>query len=200
MENYLFNLKIASKELERHSKKCLKQETLEKMKCKKAIQQGNIERARIHAENAIRQKNTSLNFLRMVARVDAIVARVQTAIMNKKIAQSICGVSKSMDSAMRSMNLEKISMVMDKFEKQFEDFDVQSATIEATMSSTTTTATPEYQVDNLMKQIADEAGLEMTTDLPSAVTCTIGSKTEASNEQQKQSSDLSHRLAKLRQL
>lgn len=39
---------------------------------KKAIQKGNQEVARVHAENAIRQKNQSLNYLKMSARVDAV--------------------------------------------------------------------------------------------------------------------------------
>lgn len=154
----MFNLKFAAKELERNSKKCLKEESQEKLKCKKAIQKGNIEGARIHAENAIRQKSQSLNYLRMAARVDAVSSRVQTAMTTKKITQSIGGVTKAMDSAMRSMNLEKISTIMDQFEKQFEDLDVQSKTIENAMSSTTTISSGEVQVDGLMQQIADEAG------------------------------------------
>lgn len=122
------------------------------------VYKGNLEGARIHAENAIRQKNQSLNYLRMSARVDAVASRVQTALTTKKITQSIGGVTKAMESAMRSMNLEKISQVMDKFEKQFEDLDVQSKTMENAMSSTTSASMPEAQVDNLMQQIADEAG------------------------------------------
>lgn len=50
-----------------------------------AIQKGNMEVARIHAENAIRQKNQSVNFLRMSARVDAVAARVQTAVTMNKV-------------------------------------------------------------------------------------------------------------------
>lgn len=52
---------------------------------KKAIQKGNMEVARIHGENAIRQKNQSLNFLRMAARIDAVASRVQTAVTTKKV-------------------------------------------------------------------------------------------------------------------
>ena len=136
----------------------MKDESAEKMKCKRAIQKGNIDGARIHAENAIRQKNNSLNYLKMSARVDAVAARVQTAVTTKKITQSIGGVTKAMEGAMRSMNLEKISQVMDQFEKQFEDLDVQGKVMESAMSSTTTMSTPEGQVDGLMLQIADEAG------------------------------------------
>lgn len=70
----------------------------------------------------------------------------------------MAGVVKAMDAAMQSMNLEKISNLMDKFESQFEDLDVQSSYMENTMSQTTTTAVPQSDVDNLMQQVADEAG------------------------------------------
>ena len=45
--------------------------------------------ARIHAENAIRQKNQSLNYLRMSARVDATASRVQSALTTKKVSKSM---------------------------------------------------------------------------------------------------------------
>lgn len=68
-----------------------------------------MEGARIHAENAIRQRNQALNYLRMSARVDAVASRVQTALTTRKVTQSMAGVVKAMDAAMKSMNLEKIS-------------------------------------------------------------------------------------------
>ena len=147
MEKHLFNLKFASKQLLRDSKKCEKEEKAERAKLKKAMEKGNMEVARIHAENAIRQKNQALNFLRMSARVDAVSSRVQTvtfplflrtlqeliysfkfqAVTTKRVTSSMQGVVKAMDSAMKSMNLEKISNLMDKFEKEFEDLDVQTS-------------------------------------------------------------------------
>ena len=45
--------------------------------------------AKIHAENAIRQKNQSLNFLRMSARIDATSSRVQSAVTTKKVSKSM---------------------------------------------------------------------------------------------------------------
>lgn len=70
----------------------------------------------------------------------------------------MAGVVKAMDAAMKSMNLEKISSLMDKFESQFEDLDVQSSYMDNTMSQTVTTSIPQADVDNLMLQVADEAG------------------------------------------
>uniref|UniRef100_A0AAY5KS64 Charged multivesicular body protein 1B n=1 Tax=Esox lucius TaxID=8010 RepID=A0AAY5KS64_ESOLU len=149
---HLFNLKFAAKELQRSSKKCDKEEKAEKAKVKKAIQKGNVEVARIHAENAIRQKNQSVNFLRM-----------------------------------------SISSLMDKFEHQFETLDVQTAQMEDTMSSTTTLTTPQNQVDSLMHELADEAGLDLNMELPQGQTGSVGTSV-ASAEQD----ELSSRLAKLR--
>lgn len=133
----------------------------------------------------------------MSARVDAVASRVQTAIMTKRVTQGMSGVVKAMDSAMKSMSLEKISTVMDKFEKQFEDLDVQSSYMENTMSSTTTVSVPQNDVDGLMHQIADEAGLELNMELPSATSSSIATAATAQTAEQ---DDLSQRLAKLRQM
>lgn len=194
MERNLFNLKFAVKELERNSKKCEKEEKVEKAKIKKAIQKGNMEGARIHAENAIRQRNQALNYLRMSARVDAVASRVQTALTTRKVTQSMAGVVKAMDAAMKSMNLEKISGLMDKFESQFEDLDVQSSYMENAMSQTTTTNVPQNDVDGLLQQVADEAGLELNMELPSGQLGSIGTTT-VSQEQD----ELTQRLARLRE-
>lgn len=51
-----------------------------------ALQGGDVERARLYAENAIRKKNESLNYLRMASRIDGASSRV-------KSAQAMKGVS-----------------------------------------------------------------------------------------------------------
>uniref|UniRef100_A0AAQ5XBV8 Charged multivesicular body protein 1B n=1 Tax=Amphiprion ocellaris TaxID=80972 RepID=A0AAQ5XBV8_AMPOC len=190
---HLFNLKFAAKELQRNSKKCDKEEKAEKNKVKQAIQKGNMEAARIHAENAIRQKHQSINFLRMSARVDAVASRVQTAVTMNQVSKSMSGVVKSMDATLKSMNLEKISALMDKFEHQFETLDVQTAQMEDTMSSTTTLTTPQNEVDLLLHEMADEAGLDLNLELPPGQTSTLASSV-ASTEQD----ELSQRLSRLR--
>lgn len=67
-------------------------------------------------------------------------------------------VVRGMDKAMESMNLERISQVMDRFESQFSDLDVQTSYMEDTMQSTTAVSTPQDQVDDLLRQTAEEVG------------------------------------------
>ena len=69
----------------RLSKKAEKEQKTEQNKVKKALEQGNVEVARIHAENAVRKKNESLNYLRMSGKVDAVASRVQSAVTMKGV-------------------------------------------------------------------------------------------------------------------
>jgi charged multivesicular body protein 1 len=101
----------------------------------------------------------------------------------------MAGVVGSMESALKSMNLEKISKIMDQFERQFEHLDVQTQTMDEAMMGATTLSIPEAQVQGLMQEAADEQGLELNLELPSAVTTTSVTESDA---------ELTAKLAKLR--
>eukprot|EP01087_Luapelamoeba_hula_P019742 TRINITY_DN6593_c0_g1_i1.p1 TRINITY_DN6593_c0_g1~~TRINITY_DN6593_c0_g1_i1.p1 ORF type:complete len:194 (-),score=46.09 TRINITY_DN6593_c0_g1_i1:116-697(-) len=161
MERQLFNLKFTSKQLVRQSKKCEKNERMQKLKLKQAIEKGNMDGAKIYAENAIREKNQALNYLRLSSKIDAVAARVETAVRMRQVTKSMAGIVRSLEAASKSMNIEQITRVMDQFEKQFEDLDVQSTYIEGAMNQTTALSTPQDQVDALINQVADEHGLEL---------------------------------------
>ncbi|KAE9551414.1 hypothetical protein FO519_005369 [Halicephalobus sp. NKZ332] len=195
LDNHLFNLRFAAKELQRNSKKCDKQEKEERNKLVSALRKGNRDVAQIHAENAIRKKNESLNYLRMSARIDAVAARVQTAATQKRVTQSMSGVVKAMESAMRSMNLEQVQNLMDRFERDFENLDVQSATMEGSMNATTTLNAPQHQVDALIQEAADQAGIEVGMEMPTPASTAIGAPSTSVAE----NDELTKRLAALRQ-
>jgi len=195
MDDTLFQLKFCSKQLERLSKKAEKEQKKEEAQIKKALTKGDVERARIYAENAVRKKNESLNYLRMSSKVDATASRVQTAVTMKGVAKNMESVVKALDKAINSMELQKISEVMDKFESQFEDLDVHTSVMENAMGQATTTSTPASQVDDLIKQVADEAGLEISSQLAAAPSSTIGESVASSATVD---DPLSRRLAALR--
>lgn len=57
---------------------------------------------------------------------------------------------------------------MDRFETQFEDLDVATGYYENATSNTTAIATPQDDVDKLMSQVADEAGVELSQEMAGA--------------------------------
>jgi hypothetical protein len=102
--------KFTAKQLNRQSAKAGKDETTEKAKLKKAIQQGHGDIAKIYAQNAIRKQNEKLNLLRLASRIDAVASKVQTAVTMRQVTGSMANVVKGMDGAMKAMDLEKVSV------------------------------------------------------------------------------------------
>jgi len=161
----LFNLRFSAKSLVSESKKSEKSAAANKIKCKKAMEQGNMEGARIYAESAIRDKNTALNYLRLSSRIDAVAQRVNTAVKMQTLTKDMGGIVKSMEQVMKTMDVEKITAVMDKFEQQFENLDLSTGVMESSMQQSTAQSMPENQVESLMQQVADEHGLEFAGGL-----------------------------------
>jgi len=203
MEDCLFQLRMSSKQLQKLAQKAQKEQETERAKVKKALEQKNVEGAQIYAENSIRKKSEYLNYLRLASRVDAVASKVKSAVAMQSVAKNIGSVTKSLESAMASMNIEKISKIMDQFEKQFTDLDVKAGVMEGSMSSAMTLSTPQAEVDSLIKQVADENGLEIINAVANAPGTsglqTVGATSSTASGRSKVEEDaLSHRLASLR--
>ncbi|XP_070575778.1 charged multivesicular body protein 1a-like [Ptychodera flava] len=196
IEDTLFQLRFTTKQLQRLATKAEKDQKKETAKVKKALQQKNVEGAKIYAENAIRKKSESLNYLRLASRVDAVSSKVQTALTMKQVTKDMGHVVKGLDKAMASMDLQKVSAVMEKFEKQFEDLDVHTSVLEDSMGTATTLTTPTDQVDDLIKQVAEENGLEVMTQLNDVQVPTGGLSASARTQNEEEA--LSRRLQALR--
>eukprot|EP01100_Stratorugosa_tubuloviscum_P015653 TRINITY_DN917_c1_g1_i1.p1 TRINITY_DN917_c1_g1~~TRINITY_DN917_c1_g1_i1.p1 ORF type:complete len:196 (-),score=103.81 TRINITY_DN917_c1_g1_i1:134-721(-) len=194
MENQLFNLKFTSKQLEKQSVRSEKSIKTEKAKLKKAIEKGNLEAARVHAENAIRKKSESINYLKLASRIEAVASRVETAVRMKAVTRSMASVVGNMERAMSQMDMAKISEIMDTFEKQFEDLDVKTNYIHQVVGTSTSLSTPVEEVDCLIQQVADEHGLDVNQRLGLAGPPTTTVRTEVTTDQD----DLMLRLERLR--
>ena len=70
------------------AKKAEKNQEAEKKKIKKAIEKGDPESARIYAQNAIRNKQEALHYLRLASRMDAVASRVQSAMQMKTVTKA----------------------------------------------------------------------------------------------------------------
>merc|ERR1711904_538960 len=191
----IFNLKFTSKQLSRSANKCVKDEKSEKLKVKKAIEKGNIEGARIYAQNAIRKRTEQLNYLKLASRLDAVVSKLETQSKMNTVNKNMAGIVKSLDRALKANNLEQVSSTMDQFEQQFESLDVQSECVQEAMGNQQAMSTPEDQVNDLMMQVADEHGLETGMLMPSAG---VGAVEQPAREAAKPEDDLTSRLANLR--
>jgi len=174
--NQIFNLKFMSKTLQRSHRKCEKEEKQEKKKVKSDMEKGNLDGARVHAQNAIRKRSEGMNYLRLSSRIDAVASRLETQAKMNMVNRSMVAIVQSLDRAISNQNFEQITNTMDTFERQFEHLDIQSDFVENAMLSTTTTSTPSNDVDILLREVADENGLEMNVNLPSTSQAIVNSQ------------------------
>ncbi|KAL9267758.1 ESCRT-related protein [Drosera capensis] len=192
--NQIMELKFTSKSLQRQSRKCEKEEKAEKLKVKKAIEKGNMDGARIYAENAIRKRGEQLNYLRLASRLDAVVARLDTQAKMNTITMSMGSIVKSLEASLNTGNLQKMSETMDNFERQFVNMEVQAEFMESSMAGSTSLSTPETEVNSLMQQVADDYGLEVSVGLPQAAAHAVPTAMAEKVDED----DLSKRLAELK--
>lgn len=72
---------------------------------------GNMEGAKIHAQNAIRKKSEALNWLQLASRLDATVARLEEQSKMGNVNKTMAGIVKSLNKALKQAPLEKVTSV-----------------------------------------------------------------------------------------
>ena len=87
LQKQLFDIKFTAKQLARESKKAEKRQAEHKLKLKNAIEKQDMERAKICAENALREKQQSLALLKLSSRMEAVAQRVEQALVLGKVTK-----------------------------------------------------------------------------------------------------------------
>lgn len=77
---------------------------------KKAIEKGNIDGAKIYAQNAIRKKTEALNYLRLASRLDAVVSRLDTQAKMNMINSSMSQIVRALDKVNFSISGESAGL------------------------------------------------------------------------------------------
>jgi charged multivesicular body protein 1 len=165
LEDTLFEMRLSSKQLVKESDRCSREERQEKEKARRFLEKGMIDTARIHAENAIRKKNESLNYLRLSSKMDAVASRIQSASRTESMTRNFSRVIPQMNRVMKNMKLENISQTMSDFDRCFEDLDVATGYVNESLNQTTAVSAPKESVDRLLGEIASEHSIQVSEDL-----------------------------------
>ncbi|RNF00889.1 charged multivesicular body protein 1 [Trypanosoma rangeli] len=197
----IFSMKFTIKQMNKSANAAEKASDKEKLLVKKALEKGNPEAARIYAQNAIRKRNDSLNYLRLASRIDAAVSRIQTAESMRAVTASMKGSVRGMAKVMESMDPMKIAEVMDAFEKQTGTLDVNLGTMDAAFEGTQAGTVPVGEVDSLMEQIAAENNLDISSKMsgvPLHSQLRPAVVTNKAEEEDDETRDIMERLGRLR--
>lgn len=101
----------------------------------------------------------------------------------------------SLEGAFKENDLQKLSATLDKWEEVTTNVDVQSEFMQGAIASSSAAMTPASEVDNLIKMVADEHGLEVGAELNAS-----GAPSTSTASGAKETDDLAARLEALKSI
>ncbi|GKT14155.1 Snf7 family like protein [Aduncisulcus paluster] len=164
-DDFMFELKMNSKQLSREATKAKQTEKKYKAKVLECIKQGDRDTAEIHAQSCIRCKREALKLTRLSARMDAVAMQLKSAAVSQKVVHMMAGTGHMLQTAMGTMNMEDLGRIMDKCEEQFEELKVRDYVMDDMMSKDSVTGAPAETVGQFLAAISKEAGLDIAASL-----------------------------------
>ncbi|KGO39151.1 Snf7 [Penicillium expansum] len=162
------NVKLHSNRLKKEAVRAEATFKSEKAKADKAMKNREFQIARIHAASAVREKRRQVTLKSEAARADVIINELKAAQSTRDTSRTLAMASRGLDAASRSVNLEHLVSHANNFLARSEDFKIASSAIEDVaqgISMQEYGAEGEADVDRLMEQLADDAGVDMRLNL-----------------------------------
>lgn len=120
----------------------------------------------MHAESALRFKKEAMAYLSLQSKLDGIISRVQCAASDQQFALQLAGLTRALEQNNKGMDVISVSKIMDRFSMCMENLDVAESTVSETMEKVISSTIPQSEVDDLIRQVAEEEALEVATLLP----------------------------------
>lgn len=166
----MFEFKQQAKEFKRQSNIAAKEEAKAKEKVKKAIERGDMDSARLFADEAIRSKNQIHQYLVMSSKLEIVASKLSDAYKKQNLTQTMINLTQKMGVAMKGMNLVEMTEGMKNFEKIFDDLEIKTQVMTSSLENITgATAQDQKSVDNLIKNVAAEHNLKIQDEFDISV-------------------------------
>lgn len=154
-------LKRASKELQRESRRCEVREKNYKSSAVQSIQSGKEALTRIASENAIREKRQAEQFARLAARLEALASRVETAVRTQKLTVMMARIVHGMTQAHASCKYDQLDTLMQELDAAFQEAEKRADSMMKALDNSTSTSMPTEEVDAFIRLLADEHNLDV---------------------------------------
>ncbi|KAJ6234193.1 charged multivesicular body protein 1b [Anaeramoeba flamelloides] len=164
--NSIFKLKFESKMLHKQSiKKEKEMERIKKKQVSRAIKEGNLEKARIYSEMAIRRHKESIQYLKMSSKLDQVRLKLEQQQALSKISKSMKNVTKILGKELKgSLNLMQMGKILEKVESKMDDLEIMDETMQEILKGSETVASSN-EVEDLIQQFQDEKEINQVDQL-----------------------------------
>ncbi|MHA2299190.1 MAG: Snf7 family protein [Candidatus Hodarchaeales archaeon] len=158
--NPTIKLKVAERRMERKRKKLVKNEKKILKDVKKAMEQGDMEGAKLFAQEVVRTRHMAHGIQKMVSRLKSVRHQVEQAKFIQVLGNEMEVLVKILGVLNRKMDLSELDVVMDNLVLQMDEIAIKNEEIGETMDMATATTesleSEEEEVNEILKHALTE--------------------------------------------
>ena len=164
--DHMLNLKVVSRRLSRSQKKLDNQQRQNERKIRQAIQKGDMQSARLYAQDTVRARKWGRGYQSLISKIDGLVFKLERADAIQDISKEMKGVAKSLIEANDALNLPEIDSLVGDMQEALDGIEDTSEIMEGSMDEIFSSDTNESEIDNLLQEYGAEVGVAASTGLP----------------------------------
>ncbi|EFC45006.1 charged multivesicular body protein 2a [Naegleria gruberi] len=193
LREYKRNIERTMRQMERERLKLQNQEKKLINDMRRLARQNQMETVKIMAKDLVRTRNHITKMHKMNAQLQAISLKLTTLNSTNEMTQAMKGMTRTMTLMNKRLNLPEMQKIMQEFMKQNEMMDMKEEMMGDMMDDVM--EDDEVEEDELVNQVLDEIGLDMSGKLGKTPNNKILNE---ETEQQDNTDDLQERLENLR--
>ncbi len=166
--SHITNLKVVERRLERSKKKLENKERQNERKIRTALQKGDMEAARLYANDVVRSRKWARGYQSLVSKIDGLIFKLERTDAVQSLAGEMRSVANSLREASAALNMEGLDDTVKDLESTMENVDIASDMMEDSVDGLFSADIDESEVDNLLGEYGAEVGVTASTGLPTA--------------------------------
>eukprot|EP00921_Rhytidocystis_pertsovi_P009446 GHVQ01015183.1.p1 GENE.GHVQ01015183.1~~GHVQ01015183.1.p1 ORF type:complete len:213 (+),score=39.80 GHVQ01015183.1:283-921(+) len=143
---------------------------------KSTAAKGQMGSVNIMAKDLVRIRRHKQKFYEMRSQLQAVNLRLQTVKSTQSLSESMKGVSKVMIKMNKEMDLPAMQHIMAEFMRESEKLGLTEELMNDVVDDAVTEDTDLDQQEQIVKQVLDEIGVDLSQQLSSAPTARIGTE------------------------
>lgn len=163
---HLINLKMVNRRLNKSMKKLENTERQTERKIRQAIQKGDMQAARMYAQDTVRSRKWARGYQSLISKIDGLLFKLERADAVQSIAGEMKGVAKTLINANQSLNLPEIDHLVGDMQRALDGIEETSEIMEDSMDNLFEGDTDETEIDSLLTEYGVEVGLTASAGLP----------------------------------
>lgn len=149
---------------------------------------GNNGQVKILAKQLVQVRNAKTKLLQMHGNLGAVKTNMTMMAANETMATNLKKTGEAMSRANKVMNPQKLTKTMVEFERNMEKMNINEEMMNDTLSMLDDE--DEEEADAITRQVLDEIGVNLDSELASAPTSNVASRTSVQAEAAKPSGQL----------